>query len=190
MTATSASDGAIPLRRGRVGLVELLQSIQTVMQPQAKTFDVTLTVEIDRRAPGTVFVDRHKIAWAITALVGNALRYVRHGTPRMPGGSIIVSAKPDADMDNVVVEIQDDGPGIPAETMRATNAGVDDPRAGLALAMIRDVVVAHGGRFSIRSRTDPTGHGTTVQLTLPAAHGATAAAGPDSTSAQAASPGS
>jgi len=190
MNVTPSSDGAIPLRRARANLTALLHSIQHVMQPQAKTFDVTLNVEIASNAPEAVFVDRRKIAWAITALVGNALRYVRHGTPRMPGGSITVSARSDTDMDAVVLEIQDDGPGIPMETIRVTRADTDDPRAGLALAMIRDVVVAHGGRFDIRSRTDATGHGTMVQLTLPAAQGVRAAADAGSTSAQAASRGS
>jgi signal transduction histidine kinase len=169
MTTLTAADGAIPLRRTRASLAALLQSIQRVMQPQAKVLDVTLSVNIDRNAPEAVFVDRPKIAWAITALVGNALRYVRHGTPRMPGGSINLTARPDERMEAVVVEIQDDGPGIPAETVRVTHTDVDDPRAGLALAMVRDIVLAHGGRFDIQSRTDAIGHGTTIQLTLPVA---------------------
>src|SRR5262249_46345023 len=124
---------------------------------------------IDRDAAPSVFVDRRKVAWAITAVIGNALRYVRHGTSRMPGGSISVGARPDADATRVVLEIHDDGPGIPPETIRATTAEADDARAGLALAMVRDVVVAHGGRLDIDSRTDRADHGTTVRLTLPVA---------------------
>jgi signal transduction histidine kinase len=169
MSAATAADGAIPLRRAATSVAGLLQSVRQVMQPQAKAYDVTLRMEIDRGAPNAVFVDRRKVAWALTAVVGNALRYVRHGTSRMPGGSILVAAKADAGMAQVVLEIQDDGPGIPPETIRATTAESDDPRAGLALAMARDVVVAHGGRFEIQSRTDAVGHGTTVRFTLPAA---------------------
>jgi signal transduction histidine kinase len=167
-TTATAAEGAIPLRRVRASVERLLRSIQAVMQPQAKVLDVTLNVLIDGTAPEAVFVDRRKIAWAITALVGNALRYVRHGTPRMPGGTIDVAAKPDPDSGGVVVAIQDDGPGIPAETIRVTNGDLDDPGVGLALAMIRDVVIAHGGRFEIESRTDNVNHGTTVRFTLPA----------------------
>ena len=159
----------MPLRRAPASLPGLLQSIRDLMQPQAKALDVTLRVAIDQNAPQTVLADRRKIAWAITALVGNALRYVRHGSSRMPGGSISVTASPDADTGNAAVEIQDDGPGIAAETVRVTNTDADDPKVGLALAMVRDVVLAHGGTFTIRSRTDASGHGTTVRLTLPAA---------------------
>lgn len=167
MSPVTAADGAVPLRRATVNVAALLQSIQALMAPQAKAFDVTLRVNIHRAAPQAVFVDRRKTAWAITAVIGNALRYVRHGTSRMPGGSITVTTRPDAGMAHVVVEVQDDGPGIPAETVRVLNSDTDDPRAGLALAMVRDVVVAHGGRLEIDSRTDAAGHGTTVRITLP-----------------------
>src|SRR5215472_18876753 len=108
------------------------------MLPQAKALDVTLRVALDRNSPQTVFADRRKIAWAITALIGNALRYVRHGTGRMPGGSISVTAAPGPETGNAALEIQDDGPGIPPETVRATDSEVDDPRTGLALALVRD----------------------------------------------------
>jgi signal transduction histidine kinase len=66
------------------------------------------------------------------------------------------------------VEVQDDGPGIAPETLQLlTGTNRDRARPGLALAMIRDVVEAHGGRVDIQSRTDASIHGTTVRLTLP-----------------------
>jgi len=167
VTGVPAAAGGIPLRRARFSLPGLLQAIQELMQPQAKALDVTLRVAVERNAPQTVVADRRKIAWAITALIGNALRYVRHGTGRMPGGSISVTAAPDPETGHAVLEIQDDGPGIPPETVRATNTDVDDPRAGLALAMVRDVILAHGGTLAIRSRTDAPTHGTTIRFTLP-----------------------
>jgi signal transduction histidine kinase len=160
-------DDTIPLRRAPLSLPGLLRAIQDLMQPQAKALDVTFRVAVEQNAPPTVFADRRKIAWAITALIGNALRYVRHGTGRMPGGSISVTAAPDPDTGNAALEIKDDGPGIPAETVRATDTDVDDPRAGLALAMVRDVILAHGGTLAIRSRTDASSHGTTIRFTLP-----------------------
>ena len=161
------ADSGIPLRRSPLSLPALLQAIQDLMQPQAKALDVTLRVAVERNAPQTVFADRRKIAWAITALIGNALRYVRHGTGRMPGGSISVTATPDPETGDAALEIQAAGPGLPPDTVRATDTDVDNPRAGLALAMVRDVILAHGGTLAIRSRTDPASHGTTVRFTLP-----------------------
>jgi signal transduction histidine kinase len=167
VTGVPVADSGIPLRRSPLSLPALLQAIQDLMQPQAKALDVTLRVAVERNAPQTVFADRRKIAWAITALIGNALRYVRHGTGRMPGGSISVTATPDPETGDAALEIQDDGPGIPEDTVRATDTDVDNPRAGLALAMVRDVILAHGGTLAIRSRTDAVSHGTTIRFTLP-----------------------
>jgi signal transduction histidine kinase len=92
---------ALPLRRRPTDLRGLLRSTLEVMQRQAKAFDVALNVEVDRQVPAVVVLDAEKIAWAVTALVGNALRYVRHGSHAMPGGSIAVqvsynSAGPEA----------------------------------------------------------------------------------------------
>jgi signal transduction histidine kinase len=167
MSPVMVADGTIPLRRAPTGVADLLQSIRDVMQPQARALDVTLRLEIARDLPPAVLIDRRKIAWALTAVVGNALRYVRHGTSRMPGGSVVVAARTDTDTNQVILEVQDDGPGISADTIRATAAGIDEPRAGLALSMVRDVVGAHGGRLDIESRMDAAGHGTTVRFRLP-----------------------
>ena len=55
------------------------------MQRQAKASDVTLNVVVDDQVPAVVSLDAEKIAWAITVLVGNALRYVHHGSQRHAG---------------------------------------------------------------------------------------------------------
>ncbi len=68
----------------------LLRSTLDVMQRQARAFDVTLNVAVDDDVPAVVSLDAEKIAWATTVLVGNALRYVHHGSQVMPGGSIAV----------------------------------------------------------------------------------------------------
>jgi signal transduction histidine kinase len=163
-----AAIGAIPVRRVPTHLGGLLGSIRQMMEPQARAHDVTLTLEVGDDVPGTVIMDDDKVAWAILALIGNALRYVRHGTQRMPGGSIAIRASHDRAGREVTVEVQDDGPGIAPETLQLlTGTNRDRARPGLALAMIRDVVEAHGGRVDIQSRTDASIHGTTVRLTLP-----------------------
>jgi signal transduction histidine kinase len=164
-----AAAGAIPLRSASISVDTLLGSIQKVMEPQARALDVTLTIQIAEDTPRTVHVDADKIAWALTALIGNALRYVRHGTSRMPGGSISLRATRD-EAGGVAIDVQDDGPGIPPDRILLVAAEDSDVgRGGLARGMVRDVVRAHGGRFDITSRTDAFGHGTTIRLTLPAA---------------------
>jgi signal transduction histidine kinase len=163
------TEGAIVLRRSPTRLGEVLRLIGDVMSPQAKAVDVTMHVTIDDELPGTLRIDGHKVAWAVTTLIGNALRYVRHGTNRMPGGVISVRAGLDPSGREAVVEVQDDGRGMPPVLARRLTGGLDQdaPYTALSLEMIREVVLAHGGRFEIDSRTDPVGHGTTIRFTLP-----------------------
>jgi signal transduction histidine kinase len=159
---------ALPLRRTPTDVRTLLQSSLEVMQRQAKSFDVALEVVVDRRVPTVVSIDGEKIAWATTMLVGNALRYVRHGTQTMPGGSIAVHVTYNSAGPDLTIEVQDDGPGIPVDRLPLLfSAGPDQPRMGLGLSMIRDVVTAHAGHIDVQSDTDAFRRGTTIRLTLP-----------------------
>ena len=69
--------------------------------------------------------------------------------------------------DAVLVEVTDDGPGMPPEISEK----VFDPffttkaqGSGLGLAIVRKIVDAHDGRLDLR--TAP-GQGTTIRMTLP-----------------------
>jgi signal transduction histidine kinase len=160
---------ALPLRREPTDLTALLQSTLHVMQPQAQAFDVTIHLDVAPDVPSRVSVDAQKIAWAITMLVGNALRYVRHGSQRMPGGTIEVRVGHDPSLREVALEVQDDGPGIPSDRLPLLFNNVPPSSGALGLAMIRDVVSAHGGKLEVRSDDGALTHGTTIRLTLPVA---------------------
>lgn len=139
------------------------------MQRQAADLDVDLHIEASPDLPDQVCLDPEKIAWAVATLVGNAFRYVRRGTRRMPGGSIVVKLEPGPDGHEVLITIQDDGPGIPQEKIpflfrRAPGA---THAAGLALMLIHDVVVAHGGEVAVLSNTGRLDHGTSITLKIP-----------------------
>ncbi len=160
---------AVPVRRAATDLSELLRSTIAVMKQQAEAMEVALTLDVAADIPRAAFVDPDKIAWAVTALVGNALRFVRRGTRLMPGGTISVRARHEADATQVVLEVQDDGPGIPEDKLRhlfrRTYGRLH--AAGPGLALVQEVVAAHGGTFDITSRTDPEQSGTTIRLSLP-----------------------
>jgi signal transduction histidine kinase len=70
----------------------------------------------------------------------------------------------------VSIEVRDDGPGIPVDTVARLfkHDGLNVRGAGLALLLIRDVMAAHGGSVEVRSSIAPVGHGTTIRLTFPA----------------------
>jgi signal transduction histidine kinase len=159
---------ALPLRRTRTDLRALLRSTLEVIQPQAKAFDVALSVDIDGQVPAVVSLDAEKIGWATTVLVGNSLRYVHHGSRVMPGGSVAVRASYSATDSEMTIEVQDDGPGIPVDKLASLfSVGPGQTRLGLGLSMVREVVAAHAGRIDVDSDTDPWRHGTTIRITLP-----------------------
>lgn len=160
---------AIPLRIRATDVGALVRSHMTVMQAQAAAANVSLTVSLAPDLPAALNVDAEKLGWAMTTLVGNAIRYLGHATRQRPGGSIVVVARYDAAIPAVVIEVRDNGPGIVEATVsRLFNH--DDPRgpSGLALLLVHDIVEAHGGHVDVRSSTAPEHSGTTIRLTVPA----------------------
>jgi signal transduction histidine kinase len=159
---------ALPLRRAPTDLRALLRATLEALQRQAKAFDVDLNVVVDNQVPAVVSLDAEKIAWATTALVGNALRYVHHGSHAMPGGSIAVRVTYNSTGSEVTIEVQDDGSGIPVDKLRLLfSIGPDQSRVGLGLSMVREIVAAHSGHIEVHSETDALRRGTTIRLTLP-----------------------
>jgi signal transduction histidine kinase len=160
---------AIPIRRAPTDIRALMTSSLGAMIAQAHAADVTLETSVDERVPALVNIDADKIGWALSAVVGNALRYVRHGSQVMPGGAITVLVSYQAVRPSVVIDVHDDGPGIPAEKLRALfEASPDRPRVALGLLIVRDFVIAHAGQLDVQGQTGPDRRGTTVRITLPA----------------------
>jgi two-component system sensor histidine kinase KdpD len=119
-----------------------------------------------------VSLDYVEIDQVLSNLLENATRHTR------PGTAIVVSAAIDGP--EVIVEVSDDGPGVPKDALdrvfepffRGSSGG--SPRGtGLGLAVARGLVEAHGGRISVRNR--PEG-GAVFRFTLPLEHAARARA--------------
>jgi signal transduction histidine kinase len=160
---------AVPVRRRPTDLRALLTSIVDVMAPQARAIDAALRLEAGPNLPPTMILDAEKIAWTLTALIGNALRFVRRGSSVRPGGTIIVRASQAPGGSEVVLEVADDGVGIPGDRLsqllrRSSNGS---GASALALNLVQDIVAAHGGAVHIESSTEAWQSGTTVRLTLP-----------------------
>jgi len=150
---------SIALERQPVSLRELLERLSRIFALQAREHGIALELDLptgDLRTAG----DATKLTWALSNLISNALRY----TPR--GGSIRVGAGPAGE--NVCISVSDDGPGIPAERRERIferfAQGEDSGAAGLGLAIVRDVVQAHGGRIFLASEP---GQGSRFTIELP-----------------------
>jgi two-component system sensor histidine kinase PilS (NtrC family) len=110
-----------------------------------------------------VRVDVGQIKQVLWNLLINALQ-------AMPeGGAIRVSTRPRAGEEGaLVIEVEDDGPGIqPADMRRIFEPffTTKEGGTGLGLATVYRIVEAHGGRIDVHSAW---GHGATFQITLPA----------------------
>jgi signal transduction histidine kinase len=160
--AASDSSESIPLRRQDVDVGVLLELTTELMQRQAVLLGITLTLRIDDEVPSAVRLDRDKVAWAITSLVGSALRHV-HG----PDRSVDVHVSADAES-NLVVCVRDNGPGIPSDQLnKLLQREGWHPGSALALLLVEDIAAAHGGSVRIKSRTDTLDHFTSICFTIP-----------------------
>lgn len=166
-----AVPGSIPLHREHVDPRALVASALDVFAQQAEALGVELRIECEGELPSEIALDPEKIAWCVATLVGNSLRYVKRGTRTMPGGWILVRLSSEADGTALSIVVHDDGPGMPSGV--AARLLERPPGAlhasGLALVLIRDVVVAHGGELAIESSVDSVDHGTKIAMRLPVA---------------------
>jgi signal transduction histidine kinase len=161
---------AVPLRRQPTDVRRLLSSKLAVLSSQALMAHVTLRITVADDVPATVDVDAEKISWAVTTLVGNALRYVQAGPSRDGGGRIDVNASMDAATREIIIDVRDNGPGIPAASVARLfkRDGLNVLGSGLALLVMADVCAAHRGRIEVTSSMEAATHGTSVRLTFPA----------------------
>jgi hypothetical protein len=118
-----------------------------------------------RAVPVRVVGDRGQLARVVRNLVDNARRHAR--------SRVLVTVGRDGD--TAVLEVSDDGPGVPqADRARVFERFVrlDDARArtdggsGLGLAIVAEVVAAHGGSVEV---TDGPAGGALFRVRMPAA---------------------
>lgn len=152
------------LEAGSVALAALVGEVAGAHRLAAQARCVTLEVDV----PDGLLVqaDRDKLRTILDNLLSNALKFARRDgrialrAGRYPGG--------------VAVEVEDDGPGIPAEERERVfelffqgSHQPDTPvrGSGLGLALAREFARLHGGDLIV---ADGRGSGACLCLTLPA----------------------
>ena len=112
-----------------------------------------------------VIADAQQMAWVVTNLVNNALRFTESG------GRVTVHAR--RDDATVRVSVSDTGKGIPADAQESIfdkfvqlkgSKETTPGSVGLGLAIAREVVEAHGGKIWV---TSEPGKGSTFFFTIP-----------------------
>jgi len=155
--------GRIELEFESVPVPTLFEHVKTVFKNQMDMKDVSLTSELTGDMP-KVRADANKVAWVLTNLISNALRYVSKG------GHISLMAHRIGP--HVHLSVRDDGPGIPPEYQSkifqkfVQVKGQEAGGTGLGLAICKEIVRAHGGAIWVESSA---GRGSTFAFTLPVA---------------------
>lgn len=147
-------------------LNDVLTATARFLQADFRQSNIDLTLDLEPLLPSVEF-DEGQIRQALLNILGNARHVVQ------PQGSVWVKSRASA-AGEVVVEIVDTGPGIPADMVDRIFEPFFSKRAGgtgLGLAIARQMVENHAGRLEVES---VEGRGTTFRIRLPRRHHRTA----------------
>ncbi|HXE80601.1 MAG TPA: ATP-binding protein [Vicinamibacterales bacterium] len=165
----------VRLETERTSLADVLHDSVTMAESKARRGSVSVDLRVPADLPD-IQGDRHQLCQVFTNLIVNAFEALDGK------GSITITAEQGV-MDDyhnhpgdhpapspaVIVQIADDGPGVPPEMAdRIFNAFFTTKAqgSGLGLAIVRKIVDAHDGRIDVSSAP---GHGTRFTVTLPVA---------------------
>jgi signal transduction histidine kinase len=156
-----------------ISVQALVEDAAGIMRHQMALHDVRLHTRIEPGLP-PLLGSSNQLQQVLMNLLLNAQQAMERR-----GGAVVVSVGRSG-ANEIEIQVQDDGPGIPQEirarvfepffTTKPTGQGT-----GLGLSVSFGIVREHGGSIAVESEP---GRGTTFVLRLPAAVGPTAAGGP------------
>jgi signal transduction histidine kinase len=162
-----ADSQALNLQCETADLGDLAEATAARLAPWASERDITLRVDVGPDV-ALALVDPDRMEQVLVNLLDNAIKFSQ------PGGSVIVAVKGGRE-GMVLVQVQDEGVGIPAEALphigerfyRADRArSRAEGGSGLGLAIARALVEAHDGSLWVES---VKGQGTVVVFAVPSA---------------------
>ncbi|MBI4731386.1 MAG: hypothetical protein HY781_04540 [Chloroflexi bacterium] len=161
---SQAERGEMTLHLLPVDIAKVAGEIINYSLTKASNRNVTLEHEITIDLP-FVQADEEKISWAILQLLDNAIKF----TPA--GGKVLLSIQPEAD-NLIMVSVIDTGIGIPANRLEEifepfhqldSSSTRRYGGTGLGLALVRDILNAHGSIIEVES---DEGKGSTFRFPL------------------------
>jgi signal transduction histidine kinase len=144
---------------------KILNETLPLVEPLMQKSDVILSVNMNTGiAP--LYVDRYRIQTALFNIIQNSLEAMQQG------GKITVLAQDMPQERMVAITITDTGLGMHQEMLDKAcepfySSHKEEGMRGLGLAIVRDIVKAHGGKMEIKSSP---GKGTAIILYLPSAN--------------------
>ncbi len=140
-------------------------SLEALRRTVERMYPGTVTIDLDGDRKLDFLGERQDLEEMVGNLLENAAKY--------GGGRVFVTLSASA-ADQILIEIEDDGDGIPAEAradlfQRGARLDTGKPGTGLGLAIVRDVAEIYGGSVELGESEDLGG--LSARLTLPRAAG-------------------
>lgn len=159
--------GELKLEKQNFVIQEVIKEAFEALSFKADTYNIEFAIKKGCEKPLTVFADVDKIRQVADNLLDNAIKYGK------VGGHIVASMY-NTDGNNILIEISDDGMGIPEKYLNriferffrtADGRNKEVSGSGLGLAISKHIIEAHGHTIHVRSKENV---GTTVGFTLDA----------------------
>jgi PAS domain S-box-containing protein len=153
----------LQLEARQVNTPVLLRNISDELTPLAQRNGLDFSSEFPDTLP-VIVADEGRLRQVIVNLLNNAMKF----TPR--GGRVVLKAREEGD--NIIIDVEDSGPGITEENQRQLfqpyykRTGERERLSGLGLGLFlaKRFVELHGGRIWVNSQP---GRGSTFSFSLP-----------------------
>jgi two-component system, NtrC family, sensor kinase len=161
-------------QRAPSDLAAIVRATLGLVSHKLKLLNVEVETRLDETLP-LLPCDAGQVQQVVLNLVMNGAEATR---PR-GSGRLAVATRRSGDGESAVLEVIDDGEGIPKDVVDRMfdpffTTKDDGKGVGLGLAVVYGIVESHGGRIEVRTAA---GRGTTFEVTLPlASDGGTAGA--------------
>jgi PAS domain S-box-containing protein len=155
-------------RQSTRAMVDINQTIRETLALRAYEQRINNIEVVEALAPAlpTLFADGHQVQQVLLNLIINAEQAMLASAGR---GSLLIRSSHDAAAETIVIEVTDDGPGVPTEV----RSRIFDPffttkevgkGTGLGLTVAYAIVQEHGGRIRVESKP---GGGASFFVELP-----------------------
>lgn len=164
LNMTQLESGKLQLKPKVTKPIELIEYAIKANRVQAEKFNIQIEVDYPEDKIGKLFIDSEKIAWVLTNLLSNAIRY----SPE--NGHVVIGAR-QADEGYIVMYVRDFGKGIDQRYHKSIFdhyfrvPGTKVQGSGLGLSISRDFVEAHNGTLTVESEP---GKGSTFVMRMKA----------------------
>ncbi len=142
---------------------DVVSEVLELAQARAEDSEVTLVPELSSDVPAAMF-DSEGIHRCVLNLILNGIDALHDAEE----GRITVRTSRDDENNMILVEVADNGPGIPEEELpqlfQLFHSSKGSRGTGLGLAVSRKIIEEHGGTLDVASTP---GHGATFTIRLP-----------------------